>query len=859
MKFDILHNFISPVTGRVLSDRDYVLVGDREGIATPSPLLIDIKLDIQKLDEEIKNINDLSSNATYILQTPNEHLPNAQSLIDTGLGIPKITDNGVLAIASAGGIPVLNDYVDPTTLISSIDAQAIKTTAEIGAAIAAQAAITTEEIATSATATLASAAAASIAHFELAMTPYSIGIVGTGLQIQADINSKLESAKQYARDQDALLTVDLIGDVTGGGFLSSPILTTFIHNPKFYGSEAIQIPYGSTIDRPNSPSIGMLRYNTDVGLEYYNNSTWAHIASNPVQIGIPYATDMVYGVINNMNGIFDGFASLERDLDIRIKTSYYTGELNDSSSASLSLLDRYNNGYINKTISSNTGYFDYLLQKQDDGIKTDLLKFDNKIDEFIFHKPISYNGKNIIKYDEAVDIVTGVLNNSNGLFSGFATDNQEIDIKIKTAHFAEDDYSSSSLSFLNRYNNGYIFSNKTNSNWSNDFSFNAINNEIKTELFKYDGLSNKFVFNKLVEVPYPINDDDAANKYYVDNAAAGVKEVLGTTGQIFSSGGQYPQISLLESGVSSRSYKLADVTFDVFGRAISASDGQAVTQISTGYGLTGGIITDTGTIGLSSSGVFTGTYTNANITVDYAGRILSASNSNSIENVTFYGNTISTNSWNGHIVIDPNYAGGNGDIYLNADTKIENGSYLRLYDNSNEKYTEIKSPSNYSQSSTWILPTTQGYKDQFIKMGDYGQLEWTTIVTDAGVTSITAGSGLTGGTITSTGTIGLSSTGVSAGTYTNPTLTIDGAGRITSASNGQSSNLGNFQFSGDTMYTSGGSGQMNISNIIVNFAGGISTGGGVSMSGFGSSGFIWVASDGSLQYTGPNGTTKLAN
>ena len=35
MNYDVLHNFISPVTGRVLSDPDYVLVGDYQGIATP--------------------------------------------------------------------------------------------------------------------------------------------------------------------------------------------------------------------------------------------------------------------------------------------------------------------------------------------------------------------------------------------------------------------------------------------------------------------------------------------------------------------------------------------------------------------------------------------------------------------------------------------------------------------------------------------------------------------------------------------------------------------------------------------------------------------------------------------------------
>lgn len=50
---------------------------------------------------------------------------------------------------------------------------------------------------------------------------------------------------------------------------------------------------------------------------------------------------------------------------------------------------------------------------------------------------------------------------------------------------------------------------------------------------------------------------------------------------------------------------------------------------------------------------------------------------------------------------------------------------------------------------------------------------------DAAVTSITAGAGLTGGTITTTGTIALETSGVSAGTYQG--ITVDTYGRVTSA------------------------------------------------------------------------------
>ncbi len=117
MKYDVLYNFISPVTGRVLSDQNYVLYGNRLGIAIPSPIIIDIRLDLINLRKdynELKKDYRFSSNATFVLNIPNPKLPNAQALnqlVGVTPRILKANTDGIIEVAISD-----TDYATVTRL-----------------------------------------------------------------------------------------------------------------------------------------------------------------------------------------------------------------------------------------------------------------------------------------------------------------------------------------------------------------------------------------------------------------------------------------------------------------------------------------------------------------------------------------------------------------------------------------------------------------------------------------------------------------------------------------------------------------------------------------------------------------------
>jgi hypothetical protein len=229
-----------------------------------------------------------------------------------------------------------------------------------------------------------------------------------------------------------------------------------------------------------------------------------------------------------------------------------------------------------------------------------------------------------------------------------------------------------------------------------------------------------------------------------------------------------------------------------------ANSGGTVTSVATGQGLAGGPITTTGTISIPNAGVTNAMLQSPALTVS-AGTGLSGGGTVALGGSTTIalatpvalanGGTGAGTAASARANLGAAASGVNSDITgltgLSQQAAVRVGPFGVAAGSTGElqllelgangiQYVGFKAPDAIAANLVWTLPAADGTAGQVLRTDGAGHLAWMS-TTGGTVTSITAGAGLTGGTISTSGTIGIATGGVSNAMLANSGLTINTA------------------------------------------------------------------------------------